>query len=332
MLLAVDIGGTNTRLALYPLDAEEAEAKATATYASRDKAGPREVIEEFLDRSGLSATRAVLGVAGPVVGGRSPVTNLPWIVDEAELRHDLGLESVTLVNDLEALAAALPYLRPHDVVTISPGSPQAEGAIAILAPGTGLGEAFLVWGGSGYSARPSEGGHTDFAPRNEGEIGLLQYMGDRFSRVSYEHVCSGTAIPYVFDFLRRSGYAVPDRLEGELAEGNDKTPIIIDAALDDDRPCQICQATMRTFASMLGAEAGNLALKTLSTGGLYLGGGIPRRILPFLTDGPFLRAMRDKGHHAGLVTNIPVRVITCPEATLRGAAAIGLREFGAVPA
>lgn len=328
MLLAGDIGGTNTRLALLDPDRGHRDPVAEVTYASRDYGGPFQVITEFLSQSGLDATSAIIGVAGPVIRGGADITNLPWAIEAELLRIALGLESVKLVNDLEALAAAVPDLGPDDVVTISAGRPEPKGAMAVVAPGTGLGEGFLVWDGEGFRAHPSEGGHTDFAPRNQGEIGLLRYMQARLSRVSCERVCSGSGLPYIYDYLVSQGYEEPEWLRAELRLAGDPTPAIISAALDDSRPCRLCQATLRTFAAILGAEAGNLALSVLSTGGVFLGGGISRRVLPFLTDGQFLRAMRDKGRQAGLVTNMPVRVITCPEATLRGVSLMGLRDPG----
>jgi glucokinase len=196
-----------------------------------------------------------------------------------------------------------------------------------VAPGTGLGEAYLTWQNDRYCAQPSEGGHADFAPTDVLEVGLLQYLWGRYERVSYERVCSGLGIPNIYAYLKASGYAQePTWLAERLAQAPDATPVIVNNALDSEECCALCEGTLRTFVSILGAEAGNLALKILATGGVYLGGGIPPRILPAL-DGPvFLRAFCDKGRFSELMGEIPVYVIKNPQAPLLGAAAYGLEQ------
>jgi glucokinase len=198
------------------------------------------------------------------------------------------------------------------------------GAIAIVAPGTGLGEAYLVWDGSHYRACASEGGHADFAPNNQLEIDLLCYLQDRFGHVSYERVCSGQGIANIYAFLRHSGYEEPTWLAKRLAAVDDPTPVIVNAALGAREPCRICDTALDVFASILGAETGNLALKVLSTGGVYLGGGIPPRILPVLKQDGFMKAFRHKGRLSGLLTRVPVHVILNPKTALLGAACYGL--------
>jgi glucokinase len=256
------------------------------------------------------------------------VTNLPWVVEQANLQSALGTTSVFLLNDLAAIANAIPILEPADLYTLNEGEPIPGGTIAVIAPGTGLGEAFLAWDGSRYRSYPSEGGHADFAPVNDLQIGLLRYVRERFGRASYERIASGQGIPNIYAFLRESGYAEePEWLAEKLAQAEDLTPIISSAAFDEERPCVLCQGTMEVFASILGAEAGNLALKTLATGGVYLGGGIPPRVLPLLEHGGFLGAFRGKGRMADLTTRIPVYVILNAKAALMGSARYGLDEL-----
>ena len=201
--------------------------------------------------------------------------------------------------------------------------------MAVIAPGTGLGEAFLVWGSGGYIACPSEGGHADFAPGDELQAELLSYLRARYARVGYERVCSGMGLPNIYDFLRDSGrMAESPALAAELAKAPDRTPLIVQAALREPAGDALCRLTLRSFVSILGAEAGNLALKVFATGGVYIGGGIAPRILPQLEDGAFARAFVNKGRFAQLLEGIPVHVITT-RAALLGAAIYGLRQMQA---
>jgi glucokinase len=278
---------------------------------------------EFLSQVDVEVERASFGVAGPVVAGRASITNLPWVMDEEQLQAALHLSSVRLLNDLAAIAHAVPFLESADLHTLNEGQPAPDGNIAVVAPGTGLGEAFLTWDGSRYRPHASEGGHADFAPTNPLEIELLRYLHDRFEHVSYERVCSGRGLPNIYAFLKDSGYAdEPAWLAEELAAADDPTPVIVNTALA--RECELCVATLDTFVSILGAEAGNLALKVLASGGVYLGGGIPPRILPALEQGPFMQAFRNKGRMSDLLVRFPVHVILNPKVALLGAACHGL--------
>jgi glucokinase len=201
----------------------------------------------------------------------------------------------------------------------------------VIAPGTGLGQAFLTWDGGRYYAHPSEGGHTDFAPSDDTEIALLRYLMRRFDHVSYEWVCSGMGIPNIYNFFKDSGYVPePDWLAAELAAADDPTPVIVNRALERPQEAPLCKATLDLFVSVLGAEAGNLALKVLATGGVYLGGGIPPRILPALQDGRFMRAFLRKGRFGRLLERVPVHVILNPKSALMGAAVFGLEMANAV--
>lgn len=269
-------------------------------------------------------------MAGPIIGDEAHVTNLHWRVNTRTLAEELGIPTVYLLNDLAAIANALTILQPADLYTLNAGKPLAGGSLAVIAPGTGLGEAFLVWDGTRYRAYPSEGGHTDFAPTNEWEMGLWQYMraGSGFDHVSYEAVCSGLGIPHIYAYVKASGFAdEPDWLAAALAAASDPTPVIVNAALDEAKPCAICAATLDTFIAILGAEAGNLALKVLATGGVYLGGGILLHILPKLSTGPFMQAFCHKGRFAEILSTVPVYVIHNPQAALLGAAAYGFAQM-----
>lgn len=321
-LLIGDVGGTKTDLALFPRASGSSVPLVRGQFRSADYPGLVGMVHAFLAQTpGLRPEAACFDVAGPVVGGRAHLTNLPWSIDEETLRRDLGLSSVWVVNDLVAIAHAVPLLAAEDLHILNPGSPVLGGAIAVLAPGTGLGEAFLVWDGVRYRDFPSEGGHADFAPPAPEYVGLLQYLQERLGHVSYELVCSGLGIPYLYDYFRDSGLAA-DTPEfcARLAGALDRTPLIIDAALARNGSSEICAAVLDAFVTILGAEAGNLALKVLATGGVFVGGGIPPRMLPALSDGRFMSAFKGKGRFAELLRGIPVRVITNPDVALLGAA------------
>jgi glucokinase len=328
MLLAGDIGGTKTDLAVFSPERGPREPLAQERFASDDFPGLGELAGAFLARANLPVRHACFAVAGPVVGSRARLTNLPWVLDGEALRDTLRLRSVRLLNDLEATAHAVPLLGAGDLHTLHQGAAAPGGAIAVIAPGTGLGEAFLTWDGAAYRAHPSEGGHCDFAPLDARQAGLLRSLQDRFGHVSYERVCSGVGIPNVYDYLRDSGHA-PESPEvaARLAAAEDRTPLILESALDPNRPCPLCAATLETFVAVLGAEAGNLALKVLATGGIYLAGGIPPRILPALGGGRFLQALRAKGRFTEVLGGVPVHVLL-HQVALLGAAAHGLRAAG----
>ncbi|MFO7707818.1 MAG: glucokinase [Desulfobacterales bacterium] len=320
VLLAGDIGGTKTDLAVFS-SADLRAPLVEATFVSRDYPSLEVLVREFLSRVENRVERAGFGVAGPVVGGKARITNLPWVIDETDLAGELGLPRVSLLNDLQAIAAAVPFLSAGDLQTLNPGRLAPGGAIAVIAPGTGLGEAYLVWDGARYRACPSQGGHADFAPANARELGLLRYLSERFGHVSYERVCSGKGLPNIHAYLKESGTTRANgRPAGQMAAAEDPTPVIVAAALDPERPCALCRAALELFVSVLGAEAGNLALKIMASGGVYLGGGIPPRILPVLQKGLFMEAFRRKGRMSMLMEEIPVHVILYPRAALLGAA------------
>jgi glucokinase len=323
--LAGDIGGTKTILALFSSEKGPLHPLFEASYASRDFPGLDEIIKDFYSRFGVSAATACFGVAGPVRAGRAIITNLPWQPDTEMLKSSHGFSEVTLINDLVATGFAIPHLSHSDLVILNRGITIAEGTLGIIAPGTGLGEAIFTWDGSRYIPVASEGGHTDFAPVSETEIGLLSFLKEKYGHVSYDQVCSGHGLPSVYDFvLSHFELDEPDWLTEELSNADDRTPVIVNGALDSTKQCEICKKTLQIFVSILGAEAGNLALKGLTTAGMYIGGGIPPRILSLLQEEIFMKSFTSKGRMSYLLDDIPVNVIMNPKAALIGAASHGL--------
>lgn len=328
MLLAGDIGGTKTVLALYSHNQGAGAPLVEATFPSGSYASLESLVHDFLKSHSYPIEYASFGVAGPVVAGRAEITNLPWKMSEAGLKSALGLHDVKLLNDLESIAYAVPHLAPADLHAINVGVAVAGGAVAVIAPGTGLGEAFLTSDGGRYRAHPSEGGHASFAPNDDIQLDLLRYLHKRIGHVSCERVCSGLGLPNIYAFLKDCGHAVePAWLAQQLAAVADPTPVIVRAALDSQRPCAICVATLRLFVAILGAEASNLALKVLSTGGVYIGGGIPPRILPVLQQQDFMDAFLNKGRFADMLERMPVNIILNPKAALLGAGSYGLSAW-----
>jgi glucokinase len=322
MLLAGDIGGTKTVLALFSAQEDMRDIarhpEMERTYPSQQYQSLELIISEFLQDSPYDITSASFGVAGPVVKGRAQITNLPWVIDADAIGERFGFR-VHLLNDLESIATAVPHLEPGDLITLNEGQAVENGAIGVVAPGTGLGEGFLVWNGTRYSAHPSEGGHTAFGPTTPEQLEMLNYYLPRMGHVSYERVCSGLGIPNIYTFFRETGrHEEPAWLRAQLDEASDPTPVIIKAAVNGE--ADICVATLRMFMEILGDEAGNLALVVLATGGIYLGGGIPPRILPQLQSGPFMSFFRDKGRFSEMIGRIPVHVIYNPKTALYGAA------------
>ncbi|HET9121930.1 MAG TPA: glucokinase [Acidiferrobacteraceae bacterium] len=333
LLLVGDVGGTKTDLAIVPLAAPIGPPLVRAQFRSVDYPGLEVMVQQFLTRAGMHARCACFDVAGPVVGGRAHLTNLPWQVDEAALRQALGIPAVWVLNDLAAIAHAVPLLRAEDLQAIHAVAPVAGGALAVIAPGTGLGEAFLVWDGVAYRDYPSEGGHADFAPPTPAYADLLTYLQGRLGHVSYEMVCSGVGIPYLYEYFRDRGAAAEPRdFAAALSGALDRTPLIVEAAQAGGDGAALATATLDAFITILGAEAGNLALKVMATGGVYLGGGIPPRILPWLRDGRFMEAFLRKGRFAKLLQQIPVHVIVNPDVALVGAAHYASVQWARLPA
>lgn len=322
-----DIGGTKTILAVFSSEKGPHEPLVERTYQSGQYATFEAIVSEFLAAVQLPVERGCFGVAGPIVNGRAQITNLPWIVDAGRLAAEFKLSKVALLNDLEAVAHAVSILRAEDIHTLSAGTRVAGGSVGVIAPGTGLGEGFLTSVDGKYTAHASEGSHASFGPVGELQIGLLRYLNQQgYSHVSFERVCSGgLGIPLLYDYLKAIQHAEePAWLAEQLANCDDPTPVIFNAAQDPARPCALASAVLDLFVEILGAESGNLALKVLATGGVYLGGGIPPRILPYLQKPAFLEALRAKGRFRELLTQVPVHVILNSKAGLLGAAAYGL--------
>jgi len=325
MLIAGDIGGTKTDLAIFSVEAGPHTPLAQETVRSANYPSLQAMVKEFLAKVKMPVDRACFDVAGPVIGGRVKTTNLPWIVEEAALAKelDLSLQAVHLMNDLEAIARAIPILRPSDLKTLNPGRPIPQGAIGVVAPGTGLGESFLTWEGVRYMAHSSEGGHSNFAPSDERQLRLLEYLLTKFDHVSFELVCSGIGIPNIYDYLRdveqiRENPQVAEK----VVAGGDRSVAIINAAFDSATPSKLCATTVEVFASVLASEAGNVALKVLSTGGIYLGGGVVVHTLPMLERPLFMKYFKHKGRFAELMERIPIHVIT------NRAALVGVADYG----
>lgn len=324
--LAGDIGGAKTTLALYSAEAGPHAPVAKATFPSADYVSLEAIVAAFLQGKDVAIRCASFGIAGPVVAGRVQATNLPWVIEEQAFSAWLGAPA-RLLNDLAAIAHAVPNLRAEDLETLNEGRPASQAPLGVIAPGTGLGEAFLLWTGNAYRPFASEGGHADFAPNTPLGAELLAYLRPRPGHVSYEQVCSGRGLPTLYGFLRDSGrYEEPNWLAAELASAPDPTRVIVRAGVEGQ--AAICGATLELFRDILAAEAGNLALRVLATGGIYLGGGLPPRLLRFLTTAAFNRAFTDKGHFADFLKQVPVHVIRNPEAALFGAACHGLELEG----
>jgi glucokinase len=318
MILAGDVGGTKVHLALYDFINGKLEYTRDKQYPAKSYSGLEEIVKEFLGAEKVTA--ACFGVPGPVRNGRLRLTNLPWTLDSRELSISLDIQHVFLINDLEANGYGIAELSADQIFTLSEGDASQMGNRALIAAGTGLGEAFLVWDGHSHVPYPSEGGHVDYAPRNEDEIDLLRFLKQKYNgRISYERIISGMGLTNVYEFLREvRGVEEPAWLAERLTHG-DPNAVITELALA--AKSEICEKTLDMFVSAYGAESANLALKMLSVGGLYVGGGIAPRILEKLKDGTFMKAFTDKGRLSQLLVNMPVRVILESRAALLGAAA-----------
>jgi glucokinase len=318
MILAGDIGGTSARLALCEVRNQRPVVVVERTYPSQQYSGLNEIARAFAESNGQKLRAACFGIAGPVQKGRVVTPNLAWVVDSQTVAQDLGLPSVKLLNDLEANAYGIAALESQDFVTLNAGAPGATGNGAVISVGTGLGEAGLFWNGHAHQPFACEGGHADFAPRNELESALMLWLHRKHGHVSYERVLSGPGLQNIYEFLRETNpNAEPAEVKEALQRG--EGPAAISAAGLEGRH-ELCVKALDLFVSLYGAEAGNLALKTMATGGVYIGGGIAPKILPKLKSPAFLEAFTSKGRMKPLLEAMPVRVITKDTAALLGAA------------
>jgi glucokinase len=321
MLLVGDVGGTKTNLAVVSAETGP-NPQIQATFRSTQYSSLEAVAQEFIAGRNLQIEQAVFGVAGPVVNGQVTGTNLPWVISERCLEQVLGISKAKLLNDLEATAHGVPHLPPDQLARLNDVAPRS-GTKVVIAPGTGLGEAVLFFHDGRHHVLASEGGHTDFGPTDLLQLELLRYLMGKFGHISYERICSGIGIPNLYAYFRENRFA-PElpRVAATLREASDPTPIIVREAMAGE--CELSMATLTTFVSILGAEAGNLALKVMATGGVYLGGGIPPKILPRLKDGTFMAAFVNKGRFADMLAQIPIYVILNEQTALFGAACYGL--------
>jgi glucokinase len=327
MILAGDIGGTNTRLAFFEGTPDRLKPVAMAVFLSRDYRGPEEIARAFLAQHNLAVAAACFGIAGAVRNGRAETPNLPWAADARQIAQGLGLAEVQLINDLEANAHGIVLLDESDFVILNAGSPAANGNRALISAGTGLGEAGLVADGhGGYRPFPSEGGHADFAARNELELDLLRYLMGRFDHVSYERILSGPGLYNIYQFLRDTGRGEEPAWLGEQIAHGDPSAAISKSALEGTSA--ICTQALDIFVSIYGAEAGNLALKMLATGGTFVGGGIAPRIIRKLSSTAFMKSFSTKGRAGSLLKDIPVRVITNDKTALLGAGRVAALSLG----
>jgi glucokinase len=321
MILAGDVGGTKVHLALYGFEQGELTHVRDEKFPAQEYHGLDVVAKKFLAESGNpEVTAACFGVPGPVRHGRLKLTNLPWVLDCAELSQELGIQHLFLINDLEANGYGIAELHADQIHVLSEGDTSAVGNRGLVSAGTGLGQAILVWNGKMHVPMASEGGHCDFAPRNEIEIEMFRYLQRQMKgRVSFERVVSGIGLKNIYSFLRDDkGMDEPAWLKERMQK---EDPNAVIGELGEDGSNELCAKTLDIFASSYGAEAGNLALKVLSVGGLYLGGGIAPKILNKMKDGTFMKAFTDKGRLSDLLVHMPVRIILESRAALMGAAA-----------
>jgi glucokinase len=318
MILAGDIGGTNSRLGFFEGTPDALTPAVLEVFANRGEKGLEAIVAKFLAKHHLSAEAACFGIAGAVRNGFVEATNLPWTVSARQISSEVGIEDVQLINDLEANAHGIALLEETDFVVLNAGTPNPTGNRALISAGTGLGEAgLLAEAGGSYRPFPSEGGHVDFAPRNELEVDLLRYLMARFEHVSYERVLSGPGLHNIYLFLRDTGRGEePPWLAEQIAQG-DPSAAISKSALEGTS--EICVQTLDIFVSIYGATAGNLALQVVATGGTFVGGGIAPKILRKLSSTAFMKAFQAKGRMSALLKDIPVRVITNDKTALLGA-------------
>jgi len=318
MILAGDIGGTNARLAYFQSQNGHFELVAERVFPSRQHQGLGEIVTQFLDESGTRPEAACFGIAGPVRNGRVETSNLPWVIEQSVLANQIHLAATLLINDLEASAWGIGALSLKDLVTLNPGAGAVSGNQAVIAPGTGLGEAGLFWDGNRHHVFACEGGHTDFAPQGELQIELLRYLNKRLGHVSYERILSGPGLVNVYEFLRDSGCGKEaEELALAMTSGDPAAAISRAAILGNDA---LAVKALDLWIAVYGAEASNLALKIMATGGLFLTGGISPKILPRLKATVFMDAFLEKGRMRPLVEAMPVHVVTNEKAGLLGAA------------
>ncbi len=325
MILAGEIGATRTRLAAFEREASRLKLVVEKTYLSQEHGGLAEIITAFIKTEGIPVHSACFGVAGPVRRGRSKISNLTWVIDSRDLAKQLKLDSVGMINDLEAYAYGIDGLDSKDFVTLNEGSEDAEGNRAVISARTGLGVAGLYWDGFRHHPFGCEGGHSDFAPRNPLEMELLSYLQKKYGRISCERLLSGPGIKNIYDFLRDTKRAEePQWLKDQIGSAPD-APAVISQLAAEGKPA-ICDQTMSLFVSIYGAETGNVALNFLSTGGIYIGGSVAAKNVPKMKDPIFMQSFLDKGRMVSLLKEMPVTIVLNDDAGMIGAARYTLIE------
>ena len=320
MILAGDIGATKTVLAVFDEGQAGAAPIRQETYASKQFAEFADTLDAFFGHAPRTNIRAAcFGVAGPVLNGRCRTTNLPWLLDERELGTHLGVDRVRLLNDVEAAAYGMLQLKDDEFCVLNPDAvPGRKGHAALVAAGTGLGEAILYWDGARYHPMASEGGHADFAPQSDEEVELLKYLRARMGHVSYERILSGPGLFSLYKFLRDTGYADEPAWLREKLQAGDPSAVVTEIGLAGGHP--LCTEALTLFSRTYGAAAGNLALHVLAHGGVYIGGGIAPKMLAKLKDGTFMEGFTSKGRYKEFLKGIRVSVALNPLAPLLGAA------------
>ena len=318
MILAGDIGGTNARLAYFQSQNGRLQLVSERVFPSREHHEFGEIVGKFLHDSGTRPQAACFGIAGPVRNGRVETSNLPWVIEQSRLADEFQFPSTLLINDLEAAAWGIGALGQADLVALNDVSGPVTGNQAVVAPGTGLGEAGLFWDGNRHHVFACEGGHADFAPRGEEQIGLLRFLTARFGHVSYERILSGPGLVNVYEFLREAGCEKESPALAAAMHAGEPAAAISRAALESSDA--LAEKALDLFIAVYGAEASNLALKAMATGGLFLTGGISPKILPKLKGPCFMQAFLDKGRLRHLIEAIPVYVVTNEKVGLLGAA------------
>ena len=323
IVLAGDVGGTNARLATVELNGHTARVARQNTYPSREYPAFTPIVRRFCEEIESRPDRACFGIACPVVGDDCAAPNLPWTINARKLAEEIEIPRTAIINDFVAVGYGIEMLGPPDLTTLQEGSPTPQGPIALIGAGTGLGQGFLLWEGDRYRVLPSEGGHGDYAPRGELQTGLLGFLRRRFDRVSWERLLSGAGLVNLYNYLLASGQSL--ELASVRSEMEKEDPAAVIARHGLARTDALSDRALDLFCEILGAQAGNLALTVIATGGVYLAGGIAPRIVERLKSGPFLTAFRDKGRLSGLLSRIPLHVIMNPNVGLLGAAAVAAR-------
>ncbi len=319
MILAGEIGASHIRLGAFETEGNRLQCVVEKGYETNAHSGLEEILTQFVRTEGIPVHQASFGVAGPVRNGRSKISNLPWVIDSRELAKQLRVNSVGLLNDMEAFAYGIDALESKDFITLSEGSEDAEGNRAVISARTGLGVAGLYWDGFRHHPFACEGGHADFAPRDEVQVELLAYLRKKYGRISYERVLSGPGIKNIYDFLRDSKKAEEPAWLREQMEATPDGPALI-SQLAAQGKAEICERTMTIFVSVFGAETGNCALRYMTTGGIFIGGSIAAKNMKKMQDAVFMQAFFDKGRMEALLRDMPVRIIQNDDCGLLGAA------------